>query len=67
MGRQDGQQIRLRNAVEPVAVTFMQQFQNATKILLFCSQPTPEITIVFNRSYTNSLLAAMTPNMFLIQ
>lgn len=33
--------------------SLMQQLQNITKILLFCSQHTPEITIVFfTRSYT---------------
>ena len=52
MGRQDGQQIRLGNAMEPVVVLFVQQFQNITKILLFCFQPTSEITIVFSSSYT---------------
>lgn len=53
MGRQDGQQIRLGNAVEPVfSVLFMQQFQNITKILSFCFLSTPGITIVFTSGYT---------------
>lgn len=67
MGRQDGQQIRLGNAMEPVLVLLVQQFQNITKILLFCFQSTPEITIVFNQQLHNSLLEVVTPNVFLIQ
>lgn len=44
-----------------------QRFQSITKILLFCSQAAPEITVVSTGSYTILCWQQRPPNMFLIQ